>query len=336
MSKSTTNNTLSNTDCVIINAIPLMIKEYNHQRVVTFKDIDTVHGRPEGTAKRNFQNNKKHFIEGVDFFMVCADEIRTNKIMDISPKTHAGIAFVTETGYLMLVKSFTDDLAWKVQRDLVNTYFKAKEMVLATQGLAEIVQNLQSEITDMKKTLEAKPTQPNYWLWKKHIANSAVNNVANALNIDMHTAYDMVYDNMSAVFGFDKSFAINQFCVNYKVETAPVIDAIADCPQYQIEFVQAVNNLLNAATPQEQAVKMSPTMDKVQSAIEPLIKKLGDKSANGARTYGKVYSMVTTERGWKSLLTRHRCNTKKQVLMKSDKIYKQFVKCVNQLLGEEV
>lgn len=32
---------------------------------------------------------------------------------------NAEITLITETGYLMLVKSFTDDLAWKVQRELV-------------------------------------------------------------------------------------------------------------------------------------------------------------------------------------------------------------------------
>ena len=30
---------------------------------------------------------------------------------------------VTESGYFMLVKSFTDDLAWDVQRQLVKRYF---------------------------------------------------------------------------------------------------------------------------------------------------------------------------------------------------------------------
>ena len=30
---------------------------------VTFKDIDEVHGRKTGTARRNFNSNKKHFIE---------------------------------------------------------------------------------------------------------------------------------------------------------------------------------------------------------------------------------------------------------------------------------
>ncbi|MDE6092856.1 MAG: ORF6N domain-containing protein [Ruminococcus sp.] len=112
----------------LINNVSLKIKEYNGQRVVTFKDIDTVHNRPEGTARKRFNDNRKHFIEGEDYFKVCASEIRTNKIMDISPKTQRDVILVTLSGYLMLVKSFTDDLAWSVQRQLVNTYFRVQEI----------------------------------------------------------------------------------------------------------------------------------------------------------------------------------------------------------------
>lgn len=112
-----------------VNNQPLQIKEYDGQRVVTFKDIDTVHSRVKGTANRNFKSNKQHFIEGEDYYKVCADEIRRNKIMSISPKTHQDVVLITETGYLMLVKSFTDDLAWTVQRELVNSYFRQQQPV---------------------------------------------------------------------------------------------------------------------------------------------------------------------------------------------------------------
>ena len=37
------------------------------------------------------------------------------------------MVFLTETGYLMLVKVFDDDLSWQVQRQLVRRYFAAKE-----------------------------------------------------------------------------------------------------------------------------------------------------------------------------------------------------------------
>lgn len=38
-----------------------------------------------------------------------------------------GITLITESGYLMLVKSLQNYLAWKVQRELVNNYFRIKE-----------------------------------------------------------------------------------------------------------------------------------------------------------------------------------------------------------------
>lgn len=106
----------------------ISVKEFDGKRVVTFKDVDMVHKRPDGTAGRNFRENKDRFLEGEDYFKVCADEIRRNKIMDISEKVHQDVVLLTESGYLMLVKSFTDDLAWKVQRQLVKNYFKTNGM----------------------------------------------------------------------------------------------------------------------------------------------------------------------------------------------------------------
>ncbi len=113
----------------IINDVPLKIKEYKGQRVVTFKDIDTIHNRPEGTARKRFNDNRKHFIEGEDFFIVNqASEIRTLGITRPQGGTPSSVILVTESGYLMLVKSFTDDLSWNVQRQLVKTYFRVQEI----------------------------------------------------------------------------------------------------------------------------------------------------------------------------------------------------------------
>ena len=108
---------------IVINQTAISIKEYNGKRVVTFKDIDAVHQRPEGTARRNFNANKKYFIEGEDYYKIQPNEIRTVGIT--SPN---GGTVVTESGYLMLVKSFTDDLAWTVQRELVKSYFRVQQI----------------------------------------------------------------------------------------------------------------------------------------------------------------------------------------------------------------
>lgn len=39
----------------------ISVKEYKGQRVVTFKDIDMVHGRQDGTARKRFNDNRNHF-----------------------------------------------------------------------------------------------------------------------------------------------------------------------------------------------------------------------------------------------------------------------------------
>lgn len=114
---------------ITINNHILPIKEYNGQRVVTFKDIDTVHDRPEGTARKRFNDNKTRFIEGEDFFKVKCSEVRPffGQTIPNGFNPNADLTLITESGYLMLVKSFTDDLAWAVQRELVNCYFRVKE-----------------------------------------------------------------------------------------------------------------------------------------------------------------------------------------------------------------
>lgn len=115
-------------EIVTINNKSLKSKIYNNQKVITFKDIDMVHERVEGTAKRNFNENRNKFIENIDYYKICANEIRTHKIMEISPKAHEDIILLTASGYLMLVKSLNDNLAWKVQRELVNNYFTMLEI----------------------------------------------------------------------------------------------------------------------------------------------------------------------------------------------------------------
>lgn len=112
-------------EAMIVQGTALQIKEYRGKRVVTFKDIDTVHKRPEGTARKRFNDNRRHFVSGVDFFKISPSEFRT-AIGNMDSRQQNEVTLMTETGYLMLVKSFTDDLAWKVQRELVDSYFRVR------------------------------------------------------------------------------------------------------------------------------------------------------------------------------------------------------------------
>ena len=126
------------TNIVKIENQELQVKEFNSQRVVTLKDVDRVHERESGTARKRFNDNRHRFIEGEDFFSIsrkdffekynidnCVRNLDANQKMRGNPNVK--MVLLTESGYLMLVKSLTDDLAWRVQRQLVNCYFKVKE-----------------------------------------------------------------------------------------------------------------------------------------------------------------------------------------------------------------
>lgn len=130
-------------ELVHIGESDISVKEYNGQRVVTFKDIDTVHQRADGTARKRFNDNKRHLIEGEDYFVRKTDEAKE----EYGITAPNGLVLLTESGYLMLVKSFTDDLAWDVQRKLVSSYFKVKE--LASEELSPQMQLIMQMVNNM-------------------------------------------------------------------------------------------------------------------------------------------------------------------------------------------
>lgn len=75
-------------EVVKVNNQEITVKKHNGQRVITFKDIDLVHERSEGTARRNFNTNKQHLIEGEDYFVRNSYEAKRSRglllLMDLS------------------------------------------------------------------------------------------------------------------------------------------------------------------------------------------------------------------------------------------------------------
>lgn len=134
-----------------INNTELSVKVYQGQRVVTFKDIDIVHNRPDGTAGRNFRENKDKFLENEDFFYLAGEELKAYKqVTDFVGSNARELILITEQGYLMLVKSFTDDLAWDVQRQLVKSYFRKPQVLYWQETRLEAKNNRLLEADSIK------------------------------------------------------------------------------------------------------------------------------------------------------------------------------------------
>ena len=103
---------------------------YEEESVITMAQIDDVHARPRGTSRNNFNRNRKYFISGKDFF-----PIKSGEAASMGFRAPNGINLITESGYLKLVKTFTDDLAWQIQGQLVECYFRVKREIQQTPSI---------------------------------------------------------------------------------------------------------------------------------------------------------------------------------------------------------
>ena len=115
---------------VKINNVELGIKEYKKERVITAWDIGKVHNREVKRINEIFKNNIDKFILKEDYFFLTPIEFSGSfkTAQDFIPNNVKEIPLFTESGYLMSVKTFTDDLSWDIQRQLVKGYFKLKEL----------------------------------------------------------------------------------------------------------------------------------------------------------------------------------------------------------------
>ena len=104
----------------------LISKEYRGVPVITLDDVDELHQKPPGTASQNFHDNKERFINGTDFFNLTAESSASMNFKERS--SPFDLILLTEMGYLMLAKTFTDTLAWDIQRQLLIYYFRLKEL----------------------------------------------------------------------------------------------------------------------------------------------------------------------------------------------------------------
>ena len=119
---------------IIVNNKQLETKEYKGRRVVTSWDIAKVHGREVKKINQQFERNKDKLVKEKDYFLMSREEFSgslkvTQKFI---PNNVKEIPLFTESGYLMLNKTFNDDLSWEIQRQLIDNYFKTKALKVQT------------------------------------------------------------------------------------------------------------------------------------------------------------------------------------------------------------
>ena len=135
-------NVVSDDSFLEINGIKIERKEYKGVPVLTVWDISEVHNREAKTIGQTFSRNRKNLIENEDYFVMKQEEFSGSHFLTQKniPNNVKEIFLFTQTGYLMLVKSFKDDFSWKIQRSLVQSYFNIQILKKAIRsGEIEII-----------------------------------------------------------------------------------------------------------------------------------------------------------------------------------------------------
>lgn len=220
-------------DIITIENTEMRVREYDGQMVVTFKDIDEVHERPSGTARNAFRRNKKHFVEGTDYLTLSSkgiSNVHETYISNISIPAR-GITVLTESGYLMIVKAFNDDLSWKVQRELVNNYFKAtdrKEKVI--EPLPEgFPPDYPKPIYNTSST--PVPKNPNWYARNKR----KIFHICETANVPVSALYHQILVRLGEEYDLDAANKI--YC-----------EEVGHAPKYALDIVSYFPELARMAT----------------------------------------------------------------------------------------
>ena len=114
--------------------------DYSNQRVLTTAQVAEVFGTAPNIIRENFRYAKKQFQEGVHYFKVTGEALRTlkfqlseteesvseNRLSDVAPlipKTANAIILYTEQGVARHCKMLNTDEAWKMFDELERVYF---------------------------------------------------------------------------------------------------------------------------------------------------------------------------------------------------------------------
>lgn len=170
----------------------LIVREYRGERVVTFDVINKLHNKI-GASQRNFSSNKKHFVEGVDYYFFKGLNGRQtlcdgsyNNSSELPKNANFAFYLFTQTGYLMLAKSFNDELAWQVQRELINGYFMNKNQEKAPENLFGVMRLMINALEESQKMVQETAL-------KLEVANEKIVELDERTSITIHPTWKQAH-----------------------------------------------------------------------------------------------------------------------------------------------
>lgn len=102
--------------------------EWQGQPVVTLAQVDEVHERALGTARRTFNDHRARFVEGEDYVTEKLDVLRSAFPGAFPVRGGGDVTLITKRGYLKLTKPMQDDRSWAVFNEMADRYFLVEQI----------------------------------------------------------------------------------------------------------------------------------------------------------------------------------------------------------------
>lgn len=124
----------------------LAVIEHKNERVLTTAQLAEFYGTESNVISKNFQRNKDRYIENSHYYQLTGEELKNFKSTtgQIDDSSRINLLYLwTEKGALLHAKSLNTDEAWDVYNQLVDTYFRAKEMKQNQLDISQLSPELQ-------------------------------------------------------------------------------------------------------------------------------------------------------------------------------------------------
>lgn len=170
----------------------ITIVEYQNQRVLLTSQLAKSYETTTRRISENFNSNKERYVEEKHFYCLEGDALRNfranTEITDL-PSNINKLYLWTEKGALLHAKSLNTDKAWEVYDRLVETYFRAKEVMPKLNNLSPQLQlliNMEIEQNKMKEQIQEVKTEVqgirdvvaiNVTNWRQE-SNNVINKIA--------------------------------------------------------------------------------------------------------------------------------------------------------------
>jgi hypothetical protein len=167
----------------------LKVIEHQNQRVLTTQQLAEFYETDTMRITQNYLRNIGRYELGVHNFKIEGEELKSFKTdyqIDI-PSNTSSLMLWTEKGALLHAKSLNTDKAWEVYGELVDTYFRAKQLqpqsiedliIMQAQSVKELKQQvnlLQLTTQTIKDTVISTPDN-----WREDI-NRMFNKIVQAV-----------------------------------------------------------------------------------------------------------------------------------------------------------